>query len=86
MSAEPRFEDFFRQVSGALPSRLFTLNQDLEKNLRAALNSAISRMNLVTREEFEVQAALLARTRARLEALEKRVTALEAESAGTAQP
>jgi BMFP domain-containing protein YqiC len=77
MSAEPRFEDFFRQVSDALPGRFFTLNQDLEKNLRAALNSAFSRMNLVTREEFEVQAALLARTRARLEELEKRVAALE---------
>ncbi|HWR88359.1 MAG TPA: accessory factor UbiK family protein [Acidiferrobacterales bacterium] len=51
--------------------------QDLEKNLRAALTAAFARLNLVTREELEVQAAVLARTRARLEELEKQVAALE---------
>jgi hypothetical protein len=53
------------------------LHQDLEKNLRVALESALRRMNLVTREEFEVQSAVLARTRARLEILEAQVAALE---------
>ena len=51
--------------------------QDVEKNLRAALTAALTRLDLVTREEFEVQSQVLARTRARLEALEKQVVELE---------
>ena len=51
--------------------------QDLENNLRAAMTSVFARLNLVTREELEVQAAVLARTRARLEDLEKQVAEME---------
>lgn len=51
--------------------------QDVEKNLRAALTAALARLDLVTREEFEVQSQVLARTRARLEALEKQLAELE---------
>jgi len=51
----------------------------LEKNLRAALSSTLDRMELVTREEFEVQEAVLARTRQKLEQLEKLVAELEQE-------
>lgn len=51
--------------------------QDIEKNLRAALTAALARLDLVTREEFEVQSQVLARTRARLETLEKLVAELE---------
>lgn len=50
---------------------------DLRKNIRAMLTSALSRMDLVTREEFDVQTAVLARTRSRLEELEQQVKALE---------
>ena len=53
------------------------LAQEVEKNLRAALTAALARLDLVTREELEVQAAVLARTRARLEELEKQVAELE---------
>ena len=53
------------------------LTRDVEQNLRAALTAALGRLNLVTREELEVQGAVLARTRARLEALEKQVAELE---------
>jgi hypothetical protein len=72
------FEALFKQVTGVLPKGVMGLHQDLEKNLRVALESALRRMNLVTREEFEVQSAVLARTRARLEVLEAQVAALEA--------
>jgi BMFP domain-containing protein YqiC len=48
-----------------------------EKNVRAAMQGAFDRMNLVSREELEVQEAVLARTRARLQELEKRITELE---------
>ena len=51
--------------------------QDVQRNLRAAMGSALQRMDLVTREEFDVQAAVLARTREKLEALEQRVAEFE---------
>lgn len=56
--------------------------KDMEKNLRAVLASAFSRLNLVTREEFDVQQEVLLRTREKLAALEARLTALEGKSAG----
>ena len=52
--------------------------KDLEKNLRALMTSFFGRLDLVTREEFDVQARLLARTREQLSALESRVAELEA--------
>lgn len=51
--------------------------QDVQRNVRAVVGSALQRMDLVTREEFDVQAAVLARTREKLEALEARVAGLE---------
>ena len=51
---------------------------DIEKNLRAALGSLFAKLDLVTREEFDVQREVLARTRAKLQALEARITELEA--------
>jgi len=53
--------------------------QDVEKNVKAALGSAFARLDLVTREEFDVQKEVLTRTRAKLEALEARIAELEAE-------
>lgn len=54
---------------------------DLERNLRAMLGSALTRLDLVSREEFDIQREVLTRTRARLAELEKQVAALEAASA-----
>jgi ubiquinone biosynthesis accessory factor UbiK len=51
--------------------------QEAEKNLRAALQAALGRLNLVTREELEVQSAVLTRTREKITALEKQVAELE---------
>ncbi|MER2604009.1 MAG: accessory factor UbiK family protein, partial [Candidatus Competibacter phosphatis] len=50
---------------------------EMEKNLHAALQAAFAKLDLVTREEFDVQQAVLARTRAKLETLEKQVAELE---------
>lgn len=77
-TAIPNFDSFFKQVTDTLPKSLLSLHQDLEKNLRVGLDSALHKMNLVTREDFDVQSAVLERTRTRLEALEARVAALEA--------
>lgn len=51
--------------------------KDFEKNARALLAQGFSRLDLVTREEFDIQTQVLARTRQKLEELEKRVAALE---------
>ena len=55
---------------------------DLEKNLRALMQSALGRLDLVTREEYDVQREVLARARARLEELEAKVAELESKSEG----
>ena len=55
--------------------------RDVEKNLKASLTAWLSRLDLVTREEFDVQAQVLARTREKLAELEARIEALEAQSA-----
>ena len=68
------FEQIIDSLRQSMPGGLA---QNVEKNLRAALSAAFTRLNLVTREELEVQAAVLARTRARLEVLEKQVAELE---------
>jgi len=78
MNNIPNPEDLFKQVTQALPTGLFELHKDLEKNLRVGLDSGLRKMNVVTREEFDVQTAVLERTRARLEKLEEQVAALEA--------
>ncbi len=65
------------RILAGLPSGLEHLGRDAEHNLRAALQSALRKMDLVTREEFDIQREVLARTRARLESLEKQVKDLE---------
>lgn len=75
---DTRFIDNLAQrLAGVLPQGARDLQQDLEKNFRAVLQASFARLDLVTREEFEVQARVLARTRAKLEALEKKVAELE---------
>lgn len=56
--------------------------RDMEKNLKASLSAWMSRLDLVTREEFDVQAQVLARTREKLVELEARLASLESASSG----
>ncbi len=76
MNPKPSFltelQDRIQQVLQQSPAK------DLEKNMKAMLNQGFAKLDLLTREEFEVQAEVLARTRAKLEALETRVAELEA--------
>ena len=71
------FDDLSRRVSEGMPRGFQSLQGDFERNLRAALEAALRKMNLVSREEFEIQQAVLQRTREKLEALQKRVDELE---------
>lgn len=73
-----KLDELARGVLDKLPDGFQTLQHDMEKNLRAALQSALGKLDLVTRDEFEVQSAVLQRSRAKLEMLEARVTELEA--------
>ncbi|MCF7968037.1 MAG: accessory factor UbiK family protein [Methylococcaceae bacterium] len=66
-----------KRLSGAVPGDLHLLKGDMEKTFQAILQASFSRMNLVSREEFDDQRNVLARTREQLEALEARVTELE---------
>ncbi|MCG5496561.1 accessory factor UbiK family protein [Ectothiorhodospira haloalkaliphila] len=72
-------DEMVRKLSGMMPESVQHVQADIEKNLKAGLSGAFHRMDLVTREEFEVQAAMLERTRERLSAMEVRVKALEKE-------
>jgi ubiquinone biosynthesis accessory factor UbiK len=65
------------RVAEGLPAGLGQVHEDLRNNLRAAVSAALARMDLVSREEFDVQSAVLARTRQKLTALEAKVAELE---------
>jgi ubiquinone biosynthesis accessory factor UbiK len=67
-----------RKLAEAVPEGLRSARDDLEQNFRSVLHAGISRLDLVTREEFDVQQAVLARTREKLEALERRLNTMEA--------
>ena len=71
------FDDLARRVSAAVPQGVREIQGDVERNLRAALQAALSKLDLVTREEYEVQQAVLARSRAKLDELAVRVAVLE---------
>ena len=70
-------DDLAQKIAGSLPSGLQVLKEDMERNLRAVLEAALAKMDLVTREEFDVQSAVLARTREKLQRLEAQVAELE---------
>jgi BMFP domain-containing protein YqiC len=73
-------DDLARRLSDLVPSGLDGARADLEKNFRAALQAGLGRLDLVTREDFDVQRAVLLRTREKLERLEQRVRELETPS------
>ena len=71
-------DELARRLSDLVPPGLSEARADLEKNFRAALQAGLGRLDLVTREEFDVQRAVLLRTREKLEGLERVLTELEA--------
>ena len=73
-------DELSRQISQALPDSVNALRQDIETNIRATLAALLGKMNMVSREEFEIQQRVLERTRAKLEQLEQQVKELEKSS------
>lgn len=78
MNLDPKsLDELARKLSESLPPGMTQLRDDLERNFRAVLQSGLARLDLVTRQEFDVQTGVLRRTRERLEQLEQRLAALE---------
>jgi len=71
-------DDLARRLSDLVPPSLRESRDELQASFKGVLQAGLSRLDLVTREEFDVQRAVLLRTREKLEALEKSVAALEA--------
>src|SRR5512147_2693703 len=70
-------DELARQLAGSVPQNLKVLGQDLERNFKTLLQAGIERMELVSREEFDLQRAVLERTRSKLEGMEARLAELE---------
>jgi BMFP domain-containing protein YqiC len=74
MIGEKVFDDISARVAAAMASSPV---RDVEKNVRVLLRGALDRLDFVSREEFDIQVALLARAREKLDALEERLASLE---------
>lgn len=77
-------DDLARRLSDLVPPGLRESRDELQASFKSVLQAGLSRLDLVTREEFDVQRAVLLRTREKLESLEKAVAALEARGSGPA--
>lgn len=70
-------DELTNKLSELMPDSIKMLHSDAQKNIRAILESTLSNMQLVSREEFDVQTALLARTREKLQQLEQQINQLK---------
>lgn len=79
-----RIDEIARRLFESVPPALRTIQKDLESNFRAVLRASLTKLDLVSRDEFEAQMRVLERTRARLEELEKKVAARDGTAPATA--
>jgi BMFP domain-containing protein YqiC len=70
-------KDLSERLSNILPPAMQTLKKDCEKNIHSTLTSAFNKLDLITREEFDAQAKVLARSRQKIEDLEAKIQTLE---------
>jgi BMFP domain-containing protein YqiC len=78
MAFDPRLiDDLAQRLAGSLPESVVAMRRDLERNFKGVLQARLAKLDLVTREEFDVQSAVLRRTREKLAELEKRLGELE---------
>ena len=71
-------DDLARRLADAVPESVRSFGRDLEGNFKAVLQAQLSKLDLVSRQEFDVQAALLSRTQVAVTTLEARLKELEA--------
>ncbi|MGH8229455.1 MAG: accessory factor UbiK family protein [Steroidobacteraceae bacterium] len=72
-----RIDEIARRLFESVPPALRGMQQDLEANFKAVLRATLGKLDLVTRDEFDAQAKVLERTRAKAESLEARIAELE---------
>ena len=78
MPIDPKaIDELARKLAAAVPEGVRQISRDLENNFKMVLQNALGKLDLVTREEFEVQQQVLSRTREKLEALAQRLVELE---------
>jgi len=83
MSLDPKLlDDLAQRLADAVPDGVRAVQADLEQNFRAVLQSMLGKLDLVTREEFDVQREVLARTREKIETLAERLAELESNLPG----
>jgi ubiquinone biosynthesis accessory factor UbiK len=73
----PKIDEIVRRLVESVPPSVRAVQQDLESNFRAVLRASLTKLDLVSRDEFDAQMRVLERTRARLEELERKVAGLE---------
>ena len=76
-----KLEDIARQIADSVPPGVKNMAEEAEGKIKQVLQSQLSKLDLVTREEFDIQTQVLIKTREKLEATEVRLAALEAEQA-----
>lgn len=81
-----QIDDLARRLSGLVPPALREGREEMQDNFKAALQAGLNKLDLVTREEFDVQRAVLARTRSQLDELRTLVEQLEARLASNDTP
>jgi BMFP domain-containing protein YqiC len=87
MAIDPKvLDDLARRLADAVPEGVRSVQRDLEANFRAVLQAALGKLDLVTREEFDVQSQVLGRTREKLESIAARLEELEASLKATKKP
>lgn len=77
MNDQPFIDRMVAEIRQRMPEDVGQLGAEVERNIKAVLGEAINRLDLISREEFDVQCQVLHRTRTRLESLEKEVARLE---------
>lgn len=82
-----QIDELARRLSGLVPPGVRESREELQQNFKAVLQSGLAKLDLVTREEFDVQRAVLIRTREKLEELQRAVAELESQvGSGTQTP
>ena len=81
-----KLDDLARRLSNLVPPSLRDSREELQENFKAVLQSGLAKLDLVTREEFEVQRAVLLRTREKLDELQRTVADLESQIDTNAPP
>ena len=76
-----KLEDLAKQIAEAVPPGVKNMAEEAEGRVKAVLQSQLSKLDLVTREEFDIQSQVLIRTREKLDAMESRIAELEAKLA-----